>query len=181
VNKSGPINAVRRTTSLPKRDAENAVNGIVHVVSTEVPVGRRVVVSGFGSVNPTHRGPRTGRDPRTGAPVPTASWGSVRVAPSGTFEEILNGKATIAVPKSSRPATGAASATTRPGTRSSQASTTTAPQRLAGSGSRKVVGRASAQEVGARPGENSSTDIGQTGRRACPGEDSNEATGQEGR
>jgi len=155
VNKSGLIDAVRKTTSLPKRDTEDVVNAIVHVVSTEVQAGRRVIVSGFGSFNPTHRGARMGRNPRTGEPVRVPSSRSVRFAPSGALKDILNGKATIAMPKSPRPASDAASGTarrtvgssTRSTSRSSQVSTTTAAARPARSGSRKVVGRASARRT----------------------------------
>ena len=45
MNKSGLIDAVSKTTSLAKREAEEAVNALVHVVSKEVRSGRRVVVA----------------------------------------------------------------------------------------------------------------------------------------
>jgi len=93
VNKSGLIDAVSKTTSMAKRDAEKAVNALVHVVSTEVRSGRRVVVAGFGSFNPTHRGARMGRNPRTGAAVKVSASRGVRFAASGTLKDILNGKA----------------------------------------------------------------------------------------
>ena len=153
MNKSGLIDAVRKTTSLPKRDTEDVVNAIVHVVSTEVQAGRRVIVSGFGSFNPTHRGARMGRNPRTGEPVRVPSSRSVRFAPSGALKDILNGKATIAVPKSSRSADAAAAGTARRTTSStrstskSQVSTTRTAARTVGGGSRKVVGRASTRRT----------------------------------
>ena len=189
MNKSGLIDAVRKTTSLPKRDAEDAVNAVVQVVSTEVRAGRRVIVSGFGSFNPTHRGARMGRNPRTGEPVHVPSSRSVRFAPSGTLKEILNGKATIAMPKSSPSATSAASGMARGTVGSAHAlghqvftgfdhhGGLTALPGWFEQGRRTYID----QTVDACPGENSSTNTGQKGRRACPGEDSNEATGQEGR
>ena len=92
MNKSGLIDAVSKTTSLAKRDAEDAVNALVHVVSKEVRSGRRVVVAGFGSFNPTHRGARMGRNPRTGAPVSISS--------SSTASHFVSATATRGMPSS---------------------------------------------------------------------------------
>ncbi len=104
MNKSGLIDAVSKTTSLAKRDAEEAVNALVHVVSKEVRSGRRVVVAGFGSFNPTHRGARMGRNPRTGAPVSISASRGVRFAASGMLKDILNGKAVPPPLKAASPA-----------------------------------------------------------------------------
>ena len=99
MNKSGLIDAVSKTTSLAKREAEEAVNALVHVVSHEVRSGRRVVVAGFGSFNPTRRAARMGRNPQTGAPVSIAPARGVRFAASAMLKDILNGKATLPAPK----------------------------------------------------------------------------------
>ncbi|MHB8329422.1 MAG: HU family DNA-binding protein, partial [Acidimicrobiales bacterium] len=41
MNKSGLIAAIADSTSLAKREAEDAVNALVHAVMTEVKAGRR--------------------------------------------------------------------------------------------------------------------------------------------
>ena len=175
VNKSGLIDAVSKTTSLPKRDAENVVNALVHVVSSEVRAGRRVVVSGFGSFNPTHRGARMGRNPRTGEAVRIASSRGVRFAASGSLKDVLNGKATLSAPKSAAKKKGSAKgagkgtvraaakstarktskktvrAGTGPAKRVSKKSTTRAGVRSPRGGSRKVVGRASTRRTTRAP------------------------------
>jgi DNA-binding protein HU-beta len=178
VNKSGLIDAVSKTTSLAKRDAEDAVNALVHVVSKEVRSGRRVVVAGFGSFNPTHRGARMGRNPRTGEAVSISASRGVRFAASGMFKDILNGKAvppalkvsTGPAKKSSkatakraaakRPARVAAKTATkkatvkttkRVATKATKNSTRKAVTSTAGRGSKKVVGRAPVRKTTRAP------------------------------
>jgi len=131
VNKSGLIDAVSKTTSLAKREAEEAVNALLHIVSSEVRSGRRVVVAGFGSFNPVRRGARMGRNPQTGEPVKVAASRGVRFAPSATLKDVLNGKATLSAPKAT-----AAKKTARKG-----ATATKATKRAAASGVKKVSAR----------------------------------------
>jgi DNA-binding protein HU-beta len=165
VNKSGLIDAVSKTTSLAKRDAEEAVNALVHVVSNEVRSGRRVVVAGFGSFNPTHRGARLGRNPRTGAPVNISQSRGVRFAASAMLKDVLNGKAPLPAPKvSASPAKKAAKksprtvatkttkkATKRVATRATKNSTKKAVRRTAGRAPKKVVGRAPVRKTTRAP------------------------------
>ena len=56
MNKSELIDTVSKTTSLTKGEADEAVNALIHAVVSEIKSGRRVVVAGFGSFNPTRRG-----------------------------------------------------------------------------------------------------------------------------
>ena len=146
MNKSGLIDAVSKTTSLAKREAEQAVNAVVHVVSSEVRSGRRVVVAGFGSFNPTHRGARIGRNPQTGEAVSISATKGMRFAPSSLLKDILNGKAALPVVK--RPA--AAKKTAKKGTKKS----VTAARKTAKKAPRRVA---------KRPGARAST---RTARRA---------------
>jgi DNA-binding protein HU-beta len=170
VNKSGLIDAVTKTTSLAKRDAEEAVNALVHVVSKEVRSGRRVVVAGFGSFNPTHRGARMGRNPRTGAPVSISASRGVRFAASGMLKDILNGKVAPPALKVSKPpakktskATAKRVAAKRPSkvaakttarkatTKATKISTKKAVKRTAGRAPKKVVGRAPVRKTTRAP------------------------------
>jgi DNA-binding protein HU-beta len=165
VNKSGLIDAVSKTTSLAKRDAEGAVNALVHVVSKEVRSGRRVVVAGFGSFNPTHRGARLGRNPRTGAPVSISASRGVRFAASAMLKDVLNGKAALPAPRvSPSPAKKAAKkstrtvakkatkkATKRVATKVTKNSTKKAVRTTAGRASKQVVGRAPVRKTTRAP------------------------------
>ncbi len=171
MNKSGLIDAVSKTTSLAKRDAEEAVNALVHVVSKEVRSGRRVVVAGFGSFNPTHRGARMGRNPRTGAPVSISASRGVRFAASGMLKDILNGKAAPpALKVSPSPAKKSSKVTAKKAaanerqvakrpprqrrestTKATKNSTRKAVKRTAGRAPKKVVGRAPVRKTTRAP------------------------------
>lgn len=95
MNKSELIDTVSKTTSLTKGEADEAVNALIHAVVSEVKSGRRVVVAGFGSFNPTRRGARMGRNPQTGAPVAIAASRGVRFGASAMLKDVLNGKAVL--------------------------------------------------------------------------------------
>jgi DNA-binding protein HU-beta len=98
VNKSGLIDAISNTTTLTKRDSEDAVNALLYSVVSELRAGRRVSVVGFGSFNPTQRGARVGRNPQTGAPVKIAASKSVRFSASSTLKSVVNGKSPLSAP-----------------------------------------------------------------------------------
>ena len=157
MNKSGLIDAVSKTTSLAKRDAEDAVNAVFHIVSNEVRVGRRVVVTGFGSFNPTRRGARMGRNPQTGAPVKVAASSGVRFAASARLKDVLNGRAAMparrassAGPTGTRAVAGTA-AGAKAGPRGSGGVTRTSAKRVVsrtpGRATTKIVGRAPATKA----------------------------------
>lgn len=139
MNKSDLIDAVSRSTSLAKREAEAAVNALVHTVVSEVKSGRRVVVAGFGSFNPTHRGARMGRNPQTGAPVKIKASRGVRFAPSTTMKDIVNGKAAMPKLKSASPA--AKSARAKPAKSAKAASRAKSVGKARSGPARKAAGR----------------------------------------
>lgn len=94
VNKSELITAVAGSAALEKRQAERAVDAVVQTVMSEVRAGRKVSLIGFGSFNPTSRAARTGRNPRTGAPVRIAASRGVRFSVGSGFKSALNSRAT---------------------------------------------------------------------------------------
>jgi len=147
VNKSGLIDAISNTTSLTKRETEDALNALVHAVVSEVRAGRRVSVVGLGSFNPTQRGARMGRHPQTGAPVKTAAAKTVQFSASSTLTNIVNGKAPLPALKASpAPARKAVTATTpaakKARTNAAKKSTKTAIRRSpARTSARRPVGK----------------------------------------
>ncbi len=148
MNKSGLIDAVSKTTSLAKREAEEAVNAVVHVVASEVRSGRRVVVAGFGSFNPTHRGARMGRNPQTGEAVSIRASKGMRFAASTLMKDILNGKAALPVLRAS-------ASTKKPAGTSAQKSAQKSAQRSA----KKTVkaARTAVKRSSTRPASRAST------------------------
>jgi DNA-binding protein HU-beta len=124
VNKSELVEAISKTTSLAKRDAENAVNALVHTVVSEVKAGRRVAVVGFGAFRPTRRAARMGRNPQSGAAVRIPASKGVSFAASSTFKDVMNGRAPLGAPKVV--VSGAARSAPAAGTRKAAATKTAA-------------------------------------------------------
>jgi DNA-binding protein HU-beta len=153
VNKSDLVDSVSKVTSLTKREAEHAVNAVVHAIMREVKAGHRVSVVGFGSFHPTRRRARVGRNPQTGAPVKIAAARGVRFGPAATFKDVVNGKATLAEPKgpSASAAKKAAKPTKKAAKKAKRApakkSATRAPARAAKRSTRKAVGRVPASKA----------------------------------
>jgi DNA-binding protein HU-beta len=92
VNKSQLVNAVSESTVSSRRAVEDVVDVLFDTIVTEVRSGRKVTVVGFGTFNPTARGPRVGRNPRTGAVVPIPASKGVRFATGSAFKSALNPK-----------------------------------------------------------------------------------------
>jgi DNA-binding protein HU-beta len=92
VNKSQLVKAVSDSTSSSRRSVEDLVDVLFGTIVTEVRSGRKVTVIGFGTFTPIDRGPRVGRNPRTGAVVPIPASKGVRFATGSTFKTALNPK-----------------------------------------------------------------------------------------
>jgi DNA-binding protein HU-beta len=98
MNKSDLIDRVSDTMGVARRDAEAAVNTVIHAVMSEVKAGKKVAITGFGAFSPSHRKARVGRNPRTGEPVKVAASKGVRFAPGATFKKVVSGRAPLPTP-----------------------------------------------------------------------------------
>ena len=92
MNKSQLVKTISASTSSSRRIVEDVVDELFGTIVTEVRSGRKVTVVGFGAFTPTARGPRVGRNPRTGAVVPIPASKGVRFATGSTFKTALNSK-----------------------------------------------------------------------------------------
>jgi DNA-binding protein HU-beta len=92
VNKSQLVKVVSASTTATRQIVEDVVDVLFDTIVTEVRSGRKVTVVGFGAFNPTTRGARVGRNPRTGAVVPIPASKGVRFATGSTFKSALNPK-----------------------------------------------------------------------------------------
>ena len=97
MNKSQLVKAVSDSTVSTRRSVEDVVDVLFDMIIAEVRSGRKVTVVGFGSFNPIDRGPRVGRNPRTGAVVPIPASKGVRFATGSTFKTALNPKEGVAM------------------------------------------------------------------------------------
>jgi DNA-binding protein HU-beta len=92
VNRSELVDKVAQTAGLERKQAEAAVVAFVDSVVAEARSGNKVSIFGFGTFTPTSRAARTGRNPRTGAPVKIAASKGVRFSPAAGFKTALNAK-----------------------------------------------------------------------------------------
>ena len=58
-----------KQTQLSAKDVELAVKGVLETMSQVLADGGRIEIRGFGSFSLHYRGPRIGRNPKTGEPV----------------------------------------------------------------------------------------------------------------
>jgi DNA-binding protein HU-beta len=93
VNRTELVEVVATSAELDRKVAEKAVMALIDTVIAQTKAGEKVSVFGFGTFNPTARGARTGRNPRTNEPVKIAASKGVRFAPAAAFKAALNTKA----------------------------------------------------------------------------------------
>lgn len=72
-----------------RAQAATAVEAVVDVILREVAAGRSVAITGFGTFERVDRAPRTGRNPRTGEPVPIEGTSSPRFRPGAYFKDVV--------------------------------------------------------------------------------------------
>jgi len=69
MTKAELVEEVARAAELNKRDAEVIVETVFESIITALQKGEKVELRGFGSFRTRERGPRRGRNPKTGEPV----------------------------------------------------------------------------------------------------------------
>lgn len=90
MNKSEVIQDVAGVAGVSKSDAEKVIDAFFDTVRSAVGKGDRVAWPSFGSFSATQRQARTGRNPRTGEPVPIAASTAVKFSSSSALKAALN-------------------------------------------------------------------------------------------
>lgn len=73
MNKQDLVNFIAKKTALKKGEAEKALNATLEGITKSLKKGEGVSFVGFGSFSVLQRKARTGRNPRTGAPIKIAA------------------------------------------------------------------------------------------------------------
>ncbi len=73
MNKTQLIDAIAQKAGIRKTDATKALNGLIEAVSEALHNDETVALVGFGSFVVRKRASRTGRNPKTGAPLKIAA------------------------------------------------------------------------------------------------------------
>ena len=90
MNKAEFIEAVAGASDLSRADAGRAVDAVIATISRALKKGDSVTLVGFGTFDVRKRAARTGRNPRTGAPVSVPSKRVPYFKPGKEMRERLN-------------------------------------------------------------------------------------------
>lgn len=87
MNKAELVDRVSDKTGLARRVARDAVESFVKSIKMSLQSGVDVHIVGFGSFKVLHRGPRRGRNPRTGQVINVPAKKAVKFVPGKDFKE----------------------------------------------------------------------------------------------
>jgi DNA-binding protein HU-beta len=73
MNKTELIDAMAAETGMIKEDCKKALEGVTVSIEKALKAGDKVALMGFGTFGVTERAARTGRNPKTGAPLEIAA------------------------------------------------------------------------------------------------------------
>lgn len=104
MNKSDVIQDVAGVSGVSKSDVERVIDAFFDTVRSAASSGDRVAWPSFGSFSVTKRQARTGRNPRTGEPVPIAASNALKFSASSVLRTALNPKPAKAAKKGAKAA-----------------------------------------------------------------------------
>jgi DNA-binding protein HU-beta len=90
MTKAELISQIAGAVQLPAYKAQRTVKILVDAIRQEVNIGRHVTLHGLGTFRAKRRKARTGRDPRTGAPIVIWSGRKISFKPSKSLKALIN-------------------------------------------------------------------------------------------
>ena len=90
MNKQDLVAAVAEGAGLTRGDASRAVEAILSEITSALVGGRDVKLVGFGTFHVTHRAASSGRNPRTGEPMPLGARNQPKFTAGKTLREAVN-------------------------------------------------------------------------------------------
>lgn len=114
MNRAELVENVAKATGQPKSEVTRTLSALIHTVTGALAKGDKVTLVGFGTFERRMRKARTGRNPRTLAPLKIAAARVPAFRAGKELKDIVNGRAkqpalVLAKPKASKPAKKAAS------------------------------------------------------------------------
>lgn len=87
MNKTQLVEAISLDTGISRIDAIKAVDAFVRIAVRALKEEDKIVLQGFGAFSVQHKPERTGRNPRTGAPVKIAPKRVVKFRPTVELDD----------------------------------------------------------------------------------------------
>jgi DNA-binding protein HU-beta len=115
MNRAELVENVAKTTGQPKSEVTRTLSAFIHTITGALSKGDKVTLVGFGTFERRMRKARTGRNPRTLAPLKIAAAKVPAFRAGKELKDIVNGRAkqpnlVLAKPKAAKPAKKAAAA-----------------------------------------------------------------------
>ena len=92
MNKSELIEVAAKEASISKAAAERALSAMIGAVVKAVAKGDSVTLVGFGTFKSSKRAARTGKNPKTGAPIKIAATTVPKFTAGAAFKTAVAGK-----------------------------------------------------------------------------------------
>jgi len=90
LTKADLVEEVTRQSDLPRTDAEEVVSIVLDCLVDALNAGEKVELRGFGSFSLRNKGPRQGRNPRTGEQVNVPARKVAYFKPGKSLKELIN-------------------------------------------------------------------------------------------
>ncbi|MBX9879754.1 MAG: HU family DNA-binding protein [Candidatus Obscuribacterales bacterium] len=109
MNRAELVESVASATHQPKTEVSKTLSALVYCITGSLAKGDKVTLVGFGTFERRNRKARTGRNPRTLAPLKIAAAKVPAFRAGKELKDIINGRAkqpalSIAKPKAAKPA-----------------------------------------------------------------------------
>ncbi|WP_131110615.1 HU family DNA-binding protein [Sulfuricystis thermophila] len=92
MNKSELIEATAKAADISKAAADRALSAAINAVVKAVAKGETVTLVGFGTFKPAKRAARTGKNPKTGAPLKIPATTVPKFTAGASFKAAVAGK-----------------------------------------------------------------------------------------
>jgi len=89
MNRQDLIDAIAEDTEASKAATTRFLDSLITIVQNEVATGGAVKLTGFGTFEKTAVAARTGRNPKTGAPIKIPSTHKPKFTPGATFKDLV--------------------------------------------------------------------------------------------
>ena len=89
MNRQDLIDAIAEDTEASKAATTRFLDSLITIVQNEVAKGGTVKLTGFGTFEKAAVAARTGRNPKTGAPIKIPSTHKPKFTPGATFKDLV--------------------------------------------------------------------------------------------
>ncbi|GGI21819.1 HU family DNA-binding protein [Oxalicibacterium faecigallinarum] len=89
MNRQDLIDAIAEDTEASKAATTRFLDSLITIVQNEVAKGGAVKLTGFGTFDKAAVAARTGRNPKTGAPIKIPSTHKPKFTPGATFKDLV--------------------------------------------------------------------------------------------